>query len=117
MQRMPTTVDDLSTTVYRSPMIEILKSDTFERWLLSLNDRAARARIQARIDRMIEGHFGDCKPVGEGVSEMRIFHDPDYRLYFIRQGRTVVVLLCGGDKSTQAQDIERAKALATDWRT
>ncbi len=97
--------------------MEILKSDTFEQWLRSLQDRAARVRIQARIDRLIDGHLGDCKPVGDGVSEMRIFDGPGYRLYFIQQGGTVVVLLCGGDKSSQERDIERAKALAKDWRT
>lgn len=96
-------------------MIEILKTDTFDRWLRALRDRAARLRIQARIDRLADGHFGDCKPVGEGVSELRIFHGPGYRLYFIRRGGALIVLLCGGDKATQQSDIERAHALAKDW--
>ncbi len=93
-------------------MIEIFKSDTFTEWLRALKDRAARARIQARIDRLNNGHFGDCKPIGDGVSEMRIFYGAGYRLYFIRKGDTLIVLLCGGDKSNQQQDIERAKFMA-----
>jgi putative addiction module killer protein len=96
-------------------MIEILKSATFDRWLRGLEDRSGRIRIQARIDRLADGHFGDCKPVGEGVSELRIFHGPGYRLYFIRKGGALIVLLCGGDKTTQQRDIAHAKAIAKDW--
>ncbi|MBN2885504.1 MAG: type II toxin-antitoxin system RelE/ParE family toxin [Chromatiaceae bacterium] len=96
-------------------MFEILKTDTFDQWLRSLRDRAAVARINARLRRAALGHLGDCKPVGEGVSEMRVFCGPGYHLYFTRKGSALIVLLCGGDKSTQLRDIERAKAMASDW--
>lgn len=98
-------------------MLEIIKTGTFERWLLGLKDKKARIRIQARIDRMINGNPGDTKAVGGGVSEMRIAYGPGYRVYFICEGRTVIVLLCGGDKASQRQDIMEAKALAKEWRT
>ena len=96
-------------------MIEILKTDTFDRWLRALRDRAARLRIQARIDRLADGHFGDCKPVGEGVSELRIFHGPGYRLYFIRRGGALIVLLCGGRPTVVHHLPVCAHALAKDW--
>ena len=93
-------------------MFEILKTDTFDRWLRSLRDRRAVARINARLRQVSIGALGDAKPVGDGVSELRVFYGPGYRLYFIRRGAAIIVLLCGGDKSTQARDIARAKALA-----
>ncbi|WP_202813214.1 type II toxin-antitoxin system RelE/ParE family toxin [Anaeromyxobacter sp. PSR-1] len=77
-----------------------------------LRDRKAAARIQARIDRAESGNLGDCKPVGEGVSGMRIDYGPGYRVYFLQRGSEVVILLVGGGKATQAKDIERAKELA-----
>ena len=85
----------------------------FDDWLLVLRDVRARARIRARIARLREGNFGDAKPIGEGVHELRVHHGPGYRIYFARQGRAVVILLCGGDKQTQPRDIERAKRY---WR-
>lgn len=85
----------------------------FNDWLLALRDVHARARIRARIARVREGNFGDAKPIGEGVHELRVHHGPGYRIYFGRQGRAVVVLLCGGDKRTQPRDIARAKRY---WR-
>ena len=97
-------------------MIEILKSKTFERWFLNLKDRVGRARIQARIDRLIKGNPGDSKSVGNGVKELRIPHGPGYRVYFIQDGKTVIILLCGGDKSSQQKDIIQAKMLAKEWR-
>ena len=93
-------------------MIEIRKTDVFTNWFNSLRDRRARARIQARIDRLEVGHFGDVAPAGEGVSELRIFYGPGYRVYFVKQGLAVVILLSGGDKSTQNSDIVEAKELA-----
>ncbi|QVL51543.1 MAG: type II toxin-antitoxin system RelE/ParE family toxin [Thiocapsa sp.] len=96
-------------------MFEILKTDTFDRWLSSLRDRQAVARINARLRNATHGNLGDCAPVGEGVSEMRIFYGPGYRLYFTRRGEALIVLLCGGEKATQQRDIERAKALAATW--
>jgi len=90
----------------------IYTTPVFDRWFERLRDRAAAARIQARIDRAESGNLGDCKPVGGGVSEMRIDHGPGYRVYFVQHGAEVVILLVGGGKSTQASDIEKAKALA-----
>jgi len=95
-------------------MFEIQKTTTFGRWLSGLKDRRAVARINARLRRVSAGTLGDVEPVGDGISELRIFYGPGYRLYFIRQGKAIIVLLCGGDKSTQRKDIALAKALARD---
>ena len=98
-------------------MIEIIQSNTFARWLGKLKDRAAVMRINARLRRLTEtGNFGDAKPVREGVSEMRIDYGPGYRLYFIQAGPVLVVLLAGGDKSTQDADIKRAIDIAKEWK-
>lgn len=98
-------------------MIEVIQSEVFARWLGRLKDRAAVMRINARIRRLTEtGHFGDAKPVREGISEMRIDHGPGYRLYFIQSGPVIVVLLAGGDKSTQDADIKRAIDIAKEWK-
>jgi len=93
-------------------MIEIRKTEIFTDWFDGLKDRRAKARIQARIDRVEIGNFGDVAPVGDGVSELRIFYGPGYRVYFIQRGSVVVILLSGGDKSTQTSDIARAKEIA-----
>lgn len=94
-------------------MIQVRQTETFRSWLADLRDRRAVARIAARIDRLKLGNPGDVKSVGDGVSELRIDYGPGYRLYFKRVGQEIVLLLCGGDKSTQERDIERAKVLAT----
>lgn len=93
-------------------MIEIRKTDVFALWLDRLRDIHARARVQARIERLAAGNAGDVKPVGEGVSELRIDYGPGYRVYFTKRGREMVILLAGGDKSTQAGDIKAALRLA-----
>jgi putative addiction module killer protein len=93
-------------------MIEVRTTDTFIRWFKRLRDRKAKARIQARIDRVQMGHFGDIAPVGEGVSELRIFYGPGYRVYFVQRGDVVVILLSGGDKGSQNADIAKAKEIA-----
>ena len=93
-------------------MLEIRQTQTFVNWFQGLKDRAARARIQARIDRMSMGNFGDVSPVGGGVSELRLHYGPGYRIYFVQHERVVFVLLSGGDKSSQKADIKKAKALA-----
>jgi putative addiction module killer protein len=93
-------------------MVEVYKTEEFARWFKKLKDRNAKARIQARIDRMELGHFGDVEPVGEGVSELRIFYGPGYRVYIAKQSSVVVILLIGGDKSTQVRDIKKALELA-----
>ncbi len=93
-------------------MIEVRQTATFTAWFAGLRDRRVRDRIMTRIDRLSLGNAGDVKPVGQGVSEMRIDYGPGYRLYFVQRGKTVVILLCGGDKRTQARDIARAIELA-----
>ena len=93
-------------------MIEIRQTETFAAWFRNLRDSRAKARILVRIDRLSLGNPGDAKPVGEGVSELRIDYGPGYRVYFVRRGDTVIVLLAGGDQRTQARDIEAALKLA-----
>ena len=93
-------------------MVELRKTETFAKWLDSLRDLRARARIQARLDRLGEGNPGDVKPVGEGVSEMRIDYGPGYRVYFKARGKVLVVLLAGGDKRTQGADVKTSLRLA-----
>ena len=95
-------------------MIEVRRTGAFIDWLVALRDVAARARIAKRIDRIAQGNFGDAKSVGDGVSELRFTFGPGYRVYYTRRGDIVVILLCGGDKSSQEQDIERAKAIAKE---
>jgi putative addiction module killer protein len=94
--------------------IEIRQTDVFVHWFARLRDREARARISARIRRLSLGNPGDVKPVGAGVSEMRIDYGPGYRIYFVRRGNEIFVLLCGGDKRTQDRDIVRARELAQE---
>jgi len=89
-------------------MPAIFTTKTFGLWFEELKDTKGRFRIQARIDRAELGNFGDCEPVGEGVSEMRIHFGPGYRVYFVQRGSLIVLLLVGGDKSTQAKDIKAA---------
>ena len=101
---------------YIAQMIEVIRSDEFDRWLRKLRDERAAAKIQARILRLSLGNAGDAKPVGEGISEMRIDYGAGYRVYFLRRGEELVILLCGGDKSTQDADIKLAKAIAKDWK-
>ena len=93
-------------------MFEVRKTDVFAKWQDGLDDIRARARVQARIERLAGGNPGDVKPVGGGVSEMRIDYGPGYRVYFTRAGREIIVLLAGGDKSTQDADIKLAVRLA-----
>lgn len=97
-------------------MFTIRRTETFDDWLKRLRDQRAIARIVSRLLRAEDGNLGDGKPVGDGVSEMRIDYGAGYRLYFIRRGQVVVVLLCGGDKSSQPQDITEAKRLAKEWK-
>ena len=93
-------------------MIEVRKTEVFAKWLDALNDIRARARILARLERLAAGNPGDVKPVGEGVSELRIDYGPGYRVYYKKQGRQLVILLAGGDKRTQSKDIKTALRLA-----
>ena len=93
-------------------MVEIRKTATFAQWIDGLRDMRTRARVQARIERLALGHAGDVKPVGEGVSELRIDYGPGYRVYFKKRARSLVILLAGGDKRTQSRDIRTALRLA-----
>lgn len=95
-------------------MIEVRQTTRFSTWLAGLRDDRAKARILKRLDRAQAGNLGDVAPVGEGVSEMRIFYGPGYRIYFVQRGTQLIVLLCGGDKSTQDADIAEAKAMARE---
>ena len=95
-------------------MTEIRQTELFATWFRALRDRQARARIQVRIDRLQLGLPGDVKPVGEGVSELRIDYGPGYRVYFTKRGREWILLLAGGDKRTQERDIKKAIQLAHD---
>jgi putative addiction module killer protein len=97
-------------------LLTVRRTDVFIYWLTSLKDRRAAARIAARILRLENGNLGDVKPVGKGVSELRINYGPGYRVYFMQAGRTIILLLSGGDKSTQASDIAAAKKLAKAWK-
>jgi len=93
------------------PLIEIRKTELFARWIDDLRDVRGRARVLARIERLAAGNPGDVRPVREGVSELRIDYGPGYRVYFKRRGRELIILLAGGDKSTQTKDIQAALRL------
>ena len=97
-------------------MREIRKTDVYVSWIDQLRDQQGRARILARVERLAVGNPGDVRPVGEGVSELRIDVGPGYRVYFTKQGRKIVILLAGGDKSTQATDIKTALRLARNLK-
>ena len=92
-------------------MFELKQTETFRKWRAGLKDERVRALIASRLDRLAFGHIGDAAPVGEGISELRIHYGPGYRVYFRKLGKTVIVLLCGGDKGSQAKDIRTAKRL------
>ncbi|MDR2244187.1 MAG: type II toxin-antitoxin system RelE/ParE family toxin [Burkholderiales bacterium] len=97
-------------------MLKLIESSVFEAWMLKLRDVRARALIATRLRRLKEGNAGDVKPVGEGLSELRIDYGPGYRVYFMRRGIEIIILLCGEDKSTQEADIKAAKLIAKEWR-
>lgn len=94
--------------------MKLHETKTFIQWLNDLKDRRARARIVARLQRLTNGLAGDLEPVGEGISELRIHHGKGYRVYFKRSGSTIIMILCGGDKSSQNKDIKKAKLLARE---
>jgi putative addiction module killer protein len=97
-------------------MVSVQRSATFTKWLDGLKDRRGRAKILFRLERLGQGSFGVTRGVGEGVFELKIDTGPGYRVYCLRDGEQLVVLLCGGDKSTQARDIDTAHAIARAWR-
>ncbi len=95
-------------------MLEIKQTSTYQKWQSKLKDRRAKALIAARIFRLANGLAGDVSPVGQGVSELRIHYGPGYRVYFKKKGALIIILLCGGDKSTQSKDIQIALKLAKE---
>ena len=95
-------------------MLQIRKTDVYANWIDNLRDQQARARILVRVERLAAGNPGDIKPVGSGVSELRIHFGPGYRVYFTQRGQDIVILLAGGDKSSQSNDIQTALHLATN---
>ncbi len=97
-------------------MTEIIQSEEFEGWIENLRDLRAQLRIRARIERLSRGNPGDVKSVGEGIRELRVDYGPGYRVYFLQRGEILIVLLCGGDKSTQDKDIKQAKSIAHRWK-
>lgn len=97
-------------------MVEVVRSGTFDRWFRQLKDQRAVARVLVRINRLAAGNPGDVKPVGQGVSELRIPYGPGYRIYYLHDGDQVILLLTGGDKSTQDADIRQAHQIAAEWR-
>jgi putative addiction module killer protein len=105
---MTNRLDTFSGVLYKGQAFQLAETDAFHHWLGSLADRRAKARILDRIKRASNGNFGDVKPAGSGVSEMRIDYGPGYRVYFFRRGRALVILLCGGDKKSQKADIAQA---------
>jgi putative addiction module killer protein len=96
-------------------MTEFKQTETFRKWRRRLKDERARVLIASRLDRLAFGHAGDVEPVGNGISELRIHYGPGYRIYFQKRKNTIIILLCGGSKSTQAKDIKTAKRLAEEW--
>jgi putative addiction module killer protein len=112
MRRGDNPLDSLYVITYTISVKEIIHSDVFKSWLHKLRDSRARYRIYKRIERLAEGNPGDVEPAGEGISEMRIHYGPGYRVYFKDTGKEIIILLCGGDKSTQQADIIRAKEIA-----
>lgn len=102
---------------YNTAVIEIRETREFSQWLGKLKDKTAKGRILARIQRLACGLAGDAKPVGQGISEMRIHSGPGYRVYFCQRGQSLIVLLAGGDKTTQKRDIETAQRLARGLET
>ena len=95
-------------------MIEIRQTEHYAKWFRSLRDRLAKVRIDIRIRRLSLGNPGDVKPVGDGISELRIDYGPGYRVYYLRRGNEYILLLAGGDKSSHSRDIEKAKAIASE---
>ena len=97
-------------------MIDVVRTEDFEAWLTKLKDLRSKARIIRRLDRLAQGNPGDVRPIGKGLSELRLDVGPGYRVYYRQDGDTLILLLCGGDKSTQQKDIEKAHELAGQWR-
>jgi putative addiction module killer protein len=100
---------------YSRHMVEVVRTDEFATWLEKLKDLSGKGRILRRLDRLAQGNPGDVRPIGKGLSELRLNFGPGYRVYYLQDGNTLILLLCGGDKSTQQKDIARAHELAEEW--
>lgn len=100
---------------YSRHVVEVVRTDEFASWLEKLKDLSGKGRIIRRLDRLAQGNPGDVRPIGKGLSELRINVGPGYRVYYLQDGDILILLLCGGDKSTQQKDIEKAHELATEW--
>ena len=107
-------IDNLQSVPHKGQTIEIRQTPEFDKWLCSLRDRRARLRIDDRLKRLANGSVGDTRPVGDGVQELRMNFGPGYRIYYMRRGEVLMLLLNGGDKDSQARDILRAKRMAKD---
>jgi len=111
---MPDNIDNPQIVSYKGQIIDIRQTDEFAQWLTKLWDRQGRARIIDRLKRLANGNFGDTKPVGDGVQELRMSFGPGYRIYYMWQGEVLILLLTGGDKDRQARDIAKAKRMAKE---
>lgn len=112
---MARSIDNHSNVLYKGQAYTLEQTIDFDHWLRRLRDREGQLRIRKRLVRLSNGHFGDCKSVGAGVHELRLFFGPGYRVYFMEHGGIVILLLAGGDKDSQADDIVRAKLLAEEF--
>ena len=113
---MTDNLDPQPNVLYKGQTYSLEQTELFADWLADLRDTAGRARIIKRLVRLSDGQFGDVKPVGDSVHELRMFFGPGYRVYFMQQGEVVILLLAGGDKDSQSRDIERARELARNAR-
>ncbi len=108
-------VDHSSSVSYSRQEIEVVQTGEFDTWLKKLKDVRGKARIIRMLDRLAQGNAGDVRPIGKGLSELRLDVGPGYRVYYLQDGDTLILLLCGGDKSTQQKDIDKAHELAGSW--
>ncbi|GAC1386340.1 MAG: hypothetical protein NVSMB48_25030 [Marmoricola sp.] len=109
-------IEGRRTVSYSRQIAEVLSTEDFNKWLRKLKDRQGRLRILERVDRLAHGNPGDVKPVGQGISELRLTYGPGYRVYYLQDADVLILLLVGGDKSTQNQDTQKARDLADEWR-
>jgi len=100
---------------YSRHMLDVVRTDEFDSWLQRLKDQRGKSRILRRLDRLAQGNPGDVRPIGKGLSELRLNVGPGYRIYYLQDGEVLILLLCGGDKSTQQKDIKKAHQLAAEW--
>ncbi len=112
MRARSTTSESVS---YSRHMLDVVRTDEFDSWLQRLKDQRGKSRILRRLDRLAQGNPGDVRPIGKGLSELRLNVGPGHRVYYLQDGEVLILLLCGGDKSTQQKDIKKAHQLAAEW--